>query len=96
MRRSGPAGRSWTPPPPPSTKGHASGAELRTSGGRKCFRNILLFGDTAEDALARFDCSVLAVKPDNFVSLVELEEKETTQASMPAEGGREKEKTTTT
>ncbi len=31
------------PPPLPPTGGHVSGAELRSSGGRKRFRNILLF-----------------------------------------------------
>ena len=34
----------------------------------------LLIGNTAETILQRVDCSVLAVKPDGFVSPVGLDE----------------------
>ena len=32
-----------------------------------------LIGGSAEDALARLDCSVLCVKPDDFVSPIRLD-----------------------
>jgi nucleotide-binding universal stress UspA family protein len=34
----------------------------------------LLIGNTAESVLQRVDCSVLAVKPEGFVSPVRLED----------------------
>ncbi|MCZ6726425.1 MAG: universal stress protein [Acidobacteria bacterium] len=42
----------------------------------------LLIGDTAEDALARVDCSVLAVKPEGFITPVRFSKRLSSWSSV--------------